>query len=121
MPSSEVFDNFLPPSKANIKPNTTYRFKIKVTNVGIASYSTCEKIIKTKPLPKLDNFSLGEKNGEIEANWDEVEGVEKYEIKVYELNNDEYSFVKILDKDELENFDTREAGSRDFVVYIWPN
>lgn len=97
------------PKIANIKPNTTYRFKIKVTNVGIASYGTCEKLIQTLPLPKLGNFSLGEKNGKIEANWDEVDGVEMYEIKVYELNNDEYSFVKFLSKDELRNFDTRCA------------
>ena len=47
-----------------------------------------------------------------------MDGVEKYEIKVYELNNDEYSFVKFLSKDELENFDTRCAWLFVYIVLI---
>jgi len=38
-----------------------------------------------------------------------VEGVEEFKFKVYELNQPEYEFLKVLSDDEFDEFDTRNG------------
>ena len=38
-----------------------------------------------------------------------VEGVEEFKFKVYELNQPEYEFLKVLSDDEFDGFDTRNG------------
>ena len=39
-------------------------------NGSLKSAKTCEKELRTKPLPVLSGFNTGQKDGVIEANWE---------------------------------------------------
>ena len=56
--------------QTSIKPDQLYRLKIYTLNGSLKSAKTCEKELRTKPLPVLSGFNTGQKDGVIEANWE---------------------------------------------------
>ena len=99
-----------------VLPETSYRVDLTVVNANVRSAVTCQKYIKTEPIPPLTGLVFDEAKSR--ATWDPNSGADNYVVDIYELANEQNTFVSSLTDAEIGklNLDPFKQGFKTTLV-----